>query len=89
MFNFSYKGLVAGKYHDVPGKTKGVDKDGVTSLFRSVPIMDNFQMSLASQCYRGGVGCRHRFEINSLSDEIVQVACRVVKLFCMRLFNVR
>jgi hypothetical protein len=58
-----YRGLVAGKSDDVLGETLGIDEEELAGLFRrtfSPGTMDNFQKSLAWQCYRKALPVRDK-----------------------------
>jgi hypothetical protein len=58
-----YRGLVEGKSDDVLGETLGVDGKKLAALYRRTfgpGPMDNFQKSLAWQCYRGALPVRDK-----------------------------
>jgi hypothetical protein len=58
-----YRGLVVGKSDDVLGETLGIDGEKLAALYRRTfgpGPMDNFQKSLAWQCYRGALPVRDK-----------------------------
>ncbi len=58
-----YRGLVLGKRDDVLGETLGADESELAGLFRRTfgpGTMDNFQKSLAWQCYRKALPVRDK-----------------------------